>query len=81
MSTKSNFHFDQPVIEKKDPRTEFISRKYGSKTDRELLEEQTHLAQVAANNSKSIKGMISFLAWIIALGIVASVVLALISIK
>lgn len=45
-------------------RTEFIERKFADKTDRQLLEEQTHLAQLRNENNESIKKNVQFFFWI-----------------
>ena len=45
-------------------RTEFLEKKFAGKTDRQLLEEQTHLAQLRNKDTESIKRNIQFFFWI-----------------
>ena len=48
-----------------------IVKHYKEKTDRELLEEQTYLAQLTADNTSLIKGMVAAWWWIVGLLIVS----------
>lgn len=54
-------------------RTESIERKFADKTDRQLLEEQTHLAQRRNEHTESIKMNVQFFFWITAISMVIMV--------
>ena len=71
-TSTSDFHFEQPTptpTTEQTERAQFISNKYGEKTDRELLEEQTHLAQLTTNYNRSIKNNVQFFFWLTIIGI------------
>ena len=61
MSTNTDFHFEQKQPQTvKDPRKEFFAKVYGKKTDRDLLEEQTHFAKLSSESNESIKKNMQF---------------------
>lgn len=87
MSENKNFHFDQPQIELKQTektlsfRDRHIHDTYGAKTEKELLNEQTHLAQVTANNIRSIKNNVQFFFYFIIITVSLGVLIFLIQVS
>lgn len=76
----SNFHFEQPVKQEENPqqkaRTNYINSKYGHKSDREMLEERTHLAQLTVNKLSSINSKLGFFVWMFCLSALAAIIIA-----
>ena len=78
MSTTKDFHFEQekpPTV--KDPRKEFFAKVYGTKTDRELLEEQTHFAKLISESNENIKKNVQFFFYIALISICISLIVVL----
>jgi hypothetical protein len=63
--------------EEKQLRDEAIERKFASKSDRQLLEEQTHLAQLDNKNTKNIKNNVQFFFWLAILSIIVWIIIGL----
>lgn len=83
MSDEKSFHFEQPIKERRTTpktesqlRTESIERIFAGKTDRQLLEEQTLLAQQQNELTKSIKKNVQFFFWMAILSIAVWIVVS-----
>lgn len=72
-SFPATFNVNKEKKTKSEIRENYISRKFSRKTDRQLLEEQTHLARKTSKYLNAIKGILTFFLWFFCLLLIASV--------